>query len=54
MSFIMKNLKSGEIVMIESLSKAYEMMESHEWLFGFISFLTKEQFDESISASVKE
>jgi len=52
MSFIMKNVKSGEIVMIDTIEKAYEMMESHEWMFGFLTFVTKEQFEASIQGAV--
>jgi len=53
MNYVMKNVKTGEMVMVESLEKAYEMLESHDYLFGFLTFIDKEQFDASIQGAAK-
>jgi hypothetical protein len=53
MQFIMKEKKTGKLELIESVELAYNMMESGEWLFGFLSFVEKDIFKASLNDMYK-
>ena len=49
-NFILKSVKTGELVIVESLEKAYELLQTGEYLFGFLSFFTAEELKKYLKA----